>query len=453
MMGRFFLSGREALVVAGALALIALTSVTAFLFVDARVETILTERQAAVVDSELRYLRLVDAEEGRQTLVRVVARRASLPNDDLPIHALVDPTGQYLAGDVDWPPDVVTDGSWRPIETNRRSNGDEIAGFGRAVILPDGARVLVGRDLSAHRLVKSSLIEATITALGVLLLVSAALVLLVNRRILGRIDAIGATAQRIIAGNLHERIPRDGSKDEFERLSAVLNEMLERNETHIEQMRIVTDAVAHDLRMPLQRVKTELDRIQSSSSPADRERALLKADSEIDGALATFNALLEITRAESGIGAEGFDTVDLAAVVRDVVELFEPLAEDKAQTLRAEVVAATVMGQGTLLRQALGNLLQNAIKFSPANATITARLRDGATTVSIIVEDNGPGIPEGERATALRAFGRLDRDAATDGQGLGLALVAACAKLHRGTLRLEPANPGLRVVLDLPKQT
>jgi signal transduction histidine kinase len=215
-------------------------------------------------------------------------------------------------------------------------------------------------------------------------------------------------------------------------------------------MRIVTEAIAHDLRLPLQRVKADLERAQSLDATA-REQAFIRADEEIDGALATFNALIDITRAESGIGTEAFETVDLAKVAADVVELFEPVAEDKKQTLKRDVVPATISGQGTLIRQALGNLIQNAIKFSPEGASITVRLRETDQAAELSVEDTGPGIPAGDRATALRPFGRLARDAAADGKGLGLALVAACAKLHGGALRLEAAEPGLRAILDFPR--
>ncbi len=447
---RFFLSSRETLVLGAALAFVAVASIAAFLFVDNRAEAILSARQAAVVDSELRYLQVIDAEEGRQVLVRVVARRASLANDDLPLHALIDAQGKYLAGDVDWPPGVIADGRWQPIETNKRDNGGEITGFGRAVVLPDGARVLIGRDRSAQRALQSALVQAIMIALLVLLAVAAVLIVLLNRRVLARIDAIVATARRIIAGNLHERIPAIGSSGEFERLGGVLNEMLARNETHIDQMRIVTEAIAHDLRLPLQRVKADLERAQSLDATA-REQAFIRADEEIDGALATFNALIDITRAESGIGTEAFETVDLAKVAADVVELFEPVAEDKKQTLKRDVVPATILGQGTLIRQALGNLIQNAIKFSPEGAQITVRLRENDRAVELSVEDTGPGIPSGDLATALRPFGRLARDAASDGKGLGLALVAACAKLHGGALRLEAAEPGLRAILVFPR--
>lgn len=447
---RFFLSQREALVLGAAVAFVAIASVAAFLFVDYRAEAILSARQAAVVDSELRYLQLIDSEEGRQVLVRVIARRAAIANDDLPLHALIDANGRYLAGDVDWPPAMTVDGRWQPIETNKRGDGEAISGFGRAVVLSDGAKVLVGRDRTAQRAMQSALVQAILIALLVLVAVSAAVTILLNRRVLSRIDVIVGTARRIIAGNLHERIPERGSSGEFERLSGVLNEMLARNETHIEQMRVVTEAIAHDLRLPLQRVKADLERAQTSSDAAIREQAFARADSEMDEALATFNALIDITRAESGIGTEAFDLVDLAKVAADVVELFEPVAEDKSQTLTCDAVPASVRGQGTLIRQALGNLVQNAIKFSPEGASITVRLRQAGDAVELSVEDTGPGIPAADRATAVRPYGRLSRDAAADGKGLGLALVAACAKLHGGTLTLESAEPGLRAILTFP---
>ena len=448
---RFFLSRREIAVAAVALAFVAAVSLAAFLFLAWRVENIVNARQAAIVDSEIRYLQLIDAEKGPPALVRHIARRAAQANDDLPIHALIGKDEQYLAGDVDWPQGLVADGSWRPIETYRRQHGEKVAGFGRALTLADGARVLIGRDRTGAHTIESALTEAIVLALAALVIVAVALVILLNRSILSRIDTIVAAAQRIIAGNLHQRIPMRGQDDEFERLGGVLNTMLDRNETHIDQMRMVTDAIAHDLRLPLQRVKAQLERAQLSSDEDERGQAFADADREMDEALATFNALLEITRAESGIGAESFEDIDLALIVSDVVELFEPVAEDKRQTLLAQAPPTHVRGQGTLLRQALGNLIQNAIKFSPEGATIGVRLDQTAATVSLIVEDTGPGIPEEGRATALRPFGRLPRDQNQDGKGLGLALVAACAKLHGGALRLESAGQGLRAIVDLPR--
>jgi len=447
---RVFLS-RDALIYAGlALALVVASSIGAFLFLESRVESVLLQRQAAIVDSELKLLQLVDREEGRDGLVRSVARRVALPNDDFAIQALIDRNGKYLAGDVDWPPDLIVDGAWRPIQTYART-GVPVIGHGRAIVLPDGAKILVGRDQSAQRVVQSALTEALLVAIAVLLTVAAGLAIFLNRAVLARIDTIAATARRIIGGNLHERIPARGQDSEFDRLTGVLNSMLDRNEAHFEQMRLVTDAIAHDLRVPLQHIKADLERVLVADEKAPREEAVASAVGEIDEALATFNSLLDIARAEAGIGQESFDSVDLAPLVEDVVEVFGPLAEEKRQKLTAHVVPMQVRGQSTLLRQALGNLVHNAIKFSTDGATIAVRLDEHDGDTRIIVEDNGPGIPAAERDTALQPFGRLSRDRPTDGKGLGLALVAACAKLHGGRFMLEDAQPGLRAVIELPR--
>ncbi len=447
---RLFLS-RDALAFAAlAVAFVAASSIGAFLFVDDRVERILSQRQAAIVDSELKLLQLVDREEGRPGLIRSIARRVAVPNDDFAIQALIDRNGRYLAGDVDWPSDLIVDGAWRPIDTYARK-GVPVLGFGRAVTLPDGAKVLVGRDQSAQHSVQSALAGAILTALAVLLAVALGLGIFLNRLVLGRIDTISTTARRIIGGNLHERIPGRGQDSEFDRLTGVLNSMLDRNEQHIEQMRLVTDAIAHDLRGPLQHIRADLERASLAEDKVPREEAMARAVGEIDEALATFNALLDIARAEAGIGQEAFDRVDLASVVEDVVELFEPIAEEKHQTLSAQVMSMEVRGQGTLLRQAFGNLIHNAIKFSPEGAAIVARLDARGGRARMILEDNGAGIPEAERETALQPFGRLTRDRPTDGKGLGLALVAACAKLHGGRFLLEDAGPGLRAILELPR--
>ncbi|MDZ4868461.1 MAG: HAMP domain-containing sensor histidine kinase [Alphaproteobacteria bacterium] len=451
-MNRFALSRRELLFAAAALAFVAATSLAAFLFLAWRVEGILAARQAAVIDAEIRFLTLVDEEEGRPVLIRTIARRLKQTNDDQPIHALIDKDNTtYLAGDVDWPPGLVADGSLREIKTFRRRHGEQVTGFGRALTLRDGAKVLVGRDRTGPSSVEQALTEVILITLAALVIVAVAFVMLLNRALLLRIDAVVTAARRIIAGNLHERVPVQGGDDEFERLSAVLNTMLDKNETHINQMRLVTDAIAHDLRLPLQRVKADLERAQRLHDESERTQAFARADAEIDDALSTFNALIEITRAQSGIGADALETIDLSTIVRDVAELFEPVAEDKQQTLATHDTPARARGQGTLLRQALGNLIQNAITFSPEGATITVSTAQNAGgTVSLIVQDTGPGIPEADRATALQPFGRLSRDKNADGKGLGLALVAACAKLHGGRLTLESAGQGLRVVMELP---
>lgn len=446
---RLFLSRRDILVLAAAILLVATSSLLAFLYVDSEFESILRARQAAVVDSEVRYLQLIEQEEGWDALLRAVARRSDIANDDLPLHALIDGQGKFLAGDVDWPAGIVADGQWRPIKTNKRNDGTAITGYGRAVQLANGARVLVGRDRTGQRSVQSALGEAMMIALIVLLGVASVLVVVLNRRVMHHIDAIVSTARRISDGQISQRIPVSSAGDEFGQLRETLNKMLDRNELHLRQMQMVTDAIAHDLRLPLQRVKADFERVRLADSDALRETMLDRAEGEIDEALSTFNALLDITRAESGIGRDSFDAVDVARLVEDLVELFEPVAEDKDQTLTHSVQPLVVKGQGVLIRQALGNLIQNAIKYCPRGARIDVNADVDSDHVLIRVTDNGPGVPGDSIDEVLRPFGRLPRDAHEQGKGLGLALVQACARIHGGFLRLEDAGPGLSATLGL----
>jgi signal transduction histidine kinase len=176
--------------------------------------------------------------------------------------------------------------------------------------------------------------------------------------------------------------------------------------------------------------------------------AIDSAINDADDALTTFNALLAMARAEAGVGRDAFAQVDLVQLANDIVELFGPLAEEKDQVLETKTEPATILGQAQLLKQAVGNLVQNAIKFTPAGGHILLRLTRSGDKIQLIVQDNGKGIPAADCARAIKPFGRLTRDENTEGNGLGLALASSFAKLHDGTLRLEAANPGLRAVLE-----
>jgi signal transduction histidine kinase len=202
------------------------------------------------------------------------------------------------------------------------------------------------------------------------------------------------------------------------------------------------------------------DGLRAASSvedPALQREAIDHAIGEADAATRIFNVLLGMARAEAGVGKETFDTLDLSSLVQDLAELFGPLAEEKDQALIVDAPTQLIRGQAALLKQAIGNLMQNAIKYTQPGGRISIRLeRHQDSFAVLVVEDNGPGIPEAERAQAVQPFGRLARDRDTEGSGLGLSLVAACIKLHDGTLTLgvaDPASethPGLRVTLTLP---
>ena len=224
------------------------------------------------------------------------------------------------------------------------------------------------------------------------------------------------------------------------------------NQALIEQMRLMTDAISHDLRLPLQRVRSNLTAAMESPDADRLKTGIVQAIEDADAALDTFNALLDIARAEAGVGREAFAPVELSALISDVVELFEPLAEEKQQLLAVSLVPVTVWGQSMLLKQMFGNLLHNAIKYTPKQGKIEVRLtREAPDQVCITVTDNGPGVPDADRGQVAQRFGRLSRDHASDGKGLGLALASAFAKLHDGNVRLGTADPGLIVTVTLPE--
>lgn len=437
----------------GAALFLAAVSVAAFQYVDGYAERLLADREATIAEEELKLLSDVFKDEGLDGLIKAVARRAAQPSDNLGIVAIADRQGKVLVGNVDWPPQLAMDGRWRPISTGGDSD-ETVAGYARAIRLSDGTRVLVGRNFAFSTALRSSLSNATLAALAALLTVTLGLGISLNRYVLARIDAIAATTRRISMHNLEERIPVGASDTEFDHLGATLNSMLDRNQSHIEQMRLMTDAISHDLRLPLQRVRSSLNTAMQDSDPDKIKAGIVVALDDADDALHTFNALLDIARAEAGVGKDAFAAVDLASLVDDVCELFEPVAEEKNQTLTVATQPLRVWGQSMLLKQMLGNLLDNAIKYTPAHGRISVSLvRDGSAGVCLRVEDTGPGIGVEDQNIALQRFGRLDRDSKTDGKGLGLAIATAFVRLHDGFVRFEDAAPGLRVIVTLPELT
>jgi signal transduction histidine kinase len=269
---------------------------------------------------------------------------------------------------------------------------------------------------------------------------------------LRRIEAINRTSRDIIAGDLTRRIPVSGSSDELDRLAGNLNTMLDQIEGLMTGMRQVTDNIAHDLRSPLTRIRTRLELALMERPSVEAYRAAMEQvlDSTTE-LIATFNALLSIAQVEAGALRESMAEIDLAAVAEDVAELYAPVAEDAQLRLRIEAAGGTLIrGNRHLLSQALANLIDNAIKHTPAGGTISVRVARADGSAELVVEDTGPGIPESDRTRVLDRFVRLEASRHAPGSGLGLSLVRAVAQLHHGTLTLEDNRPGLRVRLVFP---
>jgi signal transduction histidine kinase len=277
---------------------------------------------------------------------------------------------------------------------------------------------------------------------------------LMSRNMLRRLDAINRTSGEIIAGDLTRRVPLNGSGDEFDSLAENLNRMLDRIERLMKGLREVTDSVAHDLRTPLTRLRNRLEesvaRLNASGAQASEiERAI----AETDQLIGTFNALLLIAETDAGTTRAAMSALDLSEVAADVVELYEPLAEEKKVGLTVIPGPAVVIeGNRSLIAQALANLVDNAIKYTPAGGMVRIRAAIAGESVDLSVADSGPGIPLADRPRVTERFVRLEASRNSPGTGLGLSLVAAVAHFHRAELVLEDNVPrGLKAVLRFPK--
>jgi signal transduction histidine kinase len=275
------------------------------------------------------------------------------------------------------------------------------------------------------------------------------------RLLLGQIEAINTTSREIMAGDMSRRIPVVGSGDEFDELSKNLNAMLDQIERLVRGLKEVSDNIAHDLRSPLARLRSRLE--IALLEPADKEKyraVLTETIAEADALLMTFNALLSIAEAEAGAARDQFVALDVDALLADVAELYEPLADAAGLAFNIEgertATGATVQGDRDQLFQAVANLVDNAIKFSSPGGAVTLSLAHAPDQLEITVADRGPGVPEDAREKVMERFYRLEESRTMPGSGLGLSLVAAVARLHGGHLALSDNQPGLRAAVCLP---
>lgn len=385
--------------------------------------------------TEIRYLSAMDAETRRAALDAPPAGR---------IYLLQDAAGAYIAGNLPAPPQAQTKlhGSDLSLVTLQ---GRRFAL--RMQTLEDGTRLFAGADIT--RVIEDYNFMLGLCLLSILLmLVVIAVSFFISTFVVSRTNRIAATAKEIMdTGNLSQRLPIDSKWDDLSYLSGVLNAFLARTENLVEGVQRVSDNIAHDLRTPLTRLRNNLESLRRTDSRAAEELI-----AEADHLLATFSALLRIARIETARKKTQFAPVDLAAVLRDAADLYEPIAEQKGIGFDIDLDAAApaaVTGDRDLLFQACANLIDNAIKFSPDGGRIALSLRGAEGRAALCFRDEGPGIPDQDKEKVFTRFFRGDQSRHTPGSGLGLSLVAAVADLHDGRITLEDAGPGLRVTLFL----
>lgn len=414
---------------------------------------IIEQETAEVVEAELRGI--VDSSDGGRNLPALVSTiRDRAVGESEAIYLLTDRDGVKIVGNLSsWPENVRTDGKWTSVRGVRAPNGKSIEIGAVAYVAPFGTRLLVGRDLRAERNFQAALIESGAVALLAAVLLAGVSGFVLNRLVMRRIGDIDRTSRAIVAGDLSTRIPVRSGGDEFGRLAITLNGMLERIETLVTELRTVTDSLAHDLRTPLTRLKTQIQRGNDAELPdAARREALGQAADEADRILASFSAMIDIARAEAGAARDQFTSVDLSAVVRDVFELHQPLAEEMGVTLTysEDATPVKVSGHAQFLAQLVSNLVDNALKHGSSGLAVAMTVRRDGDVAEVDVADRGKGIPEEQRISALKRFGRLDTARTTPGSGLGLSLAATLARMHDGELLLEDNAPGLKVRVRIP---
>lgn len=367
------------------------------------------------------------------------------------IFLLLAPDGQPRAGNLtSWS----ENGSAPNVLLNRDVVRDGKTTPARLLIrhLPRGGVLVVGRDLSEHEMVRGMVWRSLATGAVLSLLLTVGGALLFRHQIERRIGAIRRAAHDIGAGDLSRRIPVLDN-DEFGLLNRDINRMLDRIEHLMEGIRHVSNAIAHDLRTPLSRVRSKLDdALRHGMTVGTLSGAAQGAIEEIDELIRLFERLLQIAEAESGMRGQLFDSVDLNQIALDIVDMYEASAEERQVHLSATLGAAVlIQGDRNLLASALASLIDNAIKYAGAGACVDVRTSAEGSLVSMTVRDNGPGIPVGERENVTQRFYRLDKSRGLPGNGLGLAIVSATASLHTGRLNLEDGAPGLIASIVLPR--
>jgi signal transduction histidine kinase len=417
----------------------------------------LMERQTQeTIEAEVHGLADQYDQRGLDGVVEIINNRVNLQNGTL--YLLVDPAGKRIAGNLEaMPQPAPGDSVWVdfPITIGKGEAQITHTAHAFAIDLVGDHELLVGRDVEELRAFRALIQNTFLWAIGPVFVLGLAGGLLTSRNFLRRVDAINETSRTIMAGDLSQRMPVTGSGDELDRLSVSLNEMLGQIERLMQGMTEVTSNVAHDLRTPLTRLRARAEAALRNHNAEEQRQALQQTLTESDKLLQTFNALLSIARADAGQVREGLVPVNLTEIVQDMAELYEPLVEDAGGTFTFQADDhLMVRGDRQLLSQVFSNLLDNAMKYGvepeveTAKISVHAQRREGSAVVTIT--DAGVGIAAHQRQHVLERFVRLDESRTKPGNGLGLSLVSSVVKLHSGTLTLDDAKPGLKVIITLP---
>jgi signal transduction histidine kinase len=409
-------------------------------------------RSDRAIVSDYQSLQAAYARSGRDGLVALIEQRIADKRFAGNVYLLADPALAALAGNLTaWPPTVTAIRGWAEFRAPAPLRGAADQPLLRAMVetFPGGERLLVGTDIGDLDSFTDQMKLAVISGIALIFVLAAVASILVTRRTVGRIESINATSRAIMQSGLDQRIPLRGTHDEWDRVAENLNLMLDRIETLMGEVKQVSDNVAHDLRTPLTRMRGRLEKAyHGPRNNADDQSLIGDTIADLDAVLRIFSSLTRIAQIETQQREGAFRTVNLVEIAGEVVELYDAAAEPDGTRLsivgEREVL---VTGDRDLIFDAIANLVDNAIKHGRAggHVVVANETIDGSPVVSIA--DDGPGIPPDQHEHVFKRFYRLEQSRYTPGNGLGLSLVAAVARLHGGRIEMRDNSPGLKLML------
>jgi signal transduction histidine kinase len=410
-------------------------------------------RSDSAIEAERATLRNIYNTSGRDGLIQAIERRSSMAPFEGGVYLLADQSFAPVAGNLT---------KWPVVKGAEQWTGFNVDALGQKTgqplyratweTLPNGFHLLVGKDISDLSRFATEIYAALAFAIFLIFILAAVASVSVTRRTVGRIESINIISRAIMETGLGRRIPIRGTQDEWDQLARNLNSMLDRIETLMAEVKQVSDNVAHDLRTPLARMRGRLEKASIEKNAPDHDQSLISETmADLDDVLRMFSSLTRISQIEAANQTAAFRIVNLGEIATEVAELFDAAAESKGGRVEAfGDQTARISADRDLLFDAISNLVDNAIKHGREGGRVSIRLdqRDGVAILS--VSDDGPGIPSGEFEHVFRRFYRLERSRSMPGNGLGLSLVAAVARLHGASIRLIDNAPGLRVELRFP---
>ena len=426
-------------VIYGAVFVVGVAALIGLIYVETTDVT--TRRIDRQIDAGMTFLQKADAEHLPGLIDTTLARDPR----GLNAYGLFSADGVWITGNFkSLPPELKPDGP--PRELYEGSNGLRV----RAARLPWGEILAVGRDIGQIIDVRGILIGNLLISGALVAILGVAGGAALSLKPLRRLQALQAASQEVMRGDLRARLPVSRARDELDMLAGAVNAMIGEIERLMTEVKGVGDGLAHDLRTPLTRLRALLYRVKEETPEGGPHRLMIEqAVAETDTLLGRFRALLRISEIDRQRRRSGFAAVALFPLLESVADLYAPLAEERdVEIVVAAAQDAVVEADGELLFEALGNLIDNALKFTPQGGRVRLSLIDAEDGPRIEVADNGPGIAEAERAMVLQRFYRGVDAAAAPGSGLGLSIVAAVARLHGYALSLTGGEPGLKVWLD-----